>query len=208
MCAKQMAVVLSGLLCLLNYTVAQSGEYPNTEYFGIEFDKHEVWYKQCLAVKSVMPDRKDLPSEEMAASLLKCEAHGDYYDTLDMDNPSHSDWVKVVHCAHKKNETDILSMLYANGYGVQRNLRLALRYACETGAAPAEMEGRVDHLTGMMNTRTSVNQQRYDICDDITSGMMQGVCASIGERRAEKARIARLKKRLQPDGAARKKMHL
>ncbi len=189
---RQLAVMLSGV-CLLNYALAQGTEYPNTENFGSEFDKSEAWYKQCMAVKSVMPDRKDLPSEVTATSLLKCEAQGDYYDTLDMGNPSQSDWMKVVRCAHRNNETDVLSMLYANGFGVQRNLRLALRYACETSAAEAEMVGRVEHITSMMNARASGNLQRYDICDDITSGMMQGYCAGIEEKRAEKARIAQLK---------------
>lgn len=190
---QQLVMMMSGLLCLLNCTLAQSEEYPNTENFGVVFDKREAWYKQCMAVKSVMPERKDLPSEEMAPSLLKCEALGDYYDTLDMDSPRQSDWMKVVYCAHRNNKTDVLSMLYANGFGVQRNLRLALRYACEMGATKAEKEGRVEHITDMMAARGDGNQQRYDICDDITSGMMQGFCAGIEEKRAEKARTTQLK---------------
>lgn len=68
----------------------------------------------------------------------------------------------------------MLMMLYANGEGVSRNLPLAKRFACEYGGAPAEIEGRLHSLETFAGHPPA---ERYDICTDITSGMMMGFCA-------------------------------
>lgn len=79
----------------------------------------------------------------------------------------------------------VLLMLYANGYGVQRDLELSLRLACgNVGGAPAEIEGRAQHLNSM---KTGTGDP-FDICDDITSGYMMGFCASIVYDKKEQER--------------------
>jgi len=73
--------------------------------------------------------------------------------------------------------SSILVMLYANGFGVKRDLDLSIRLACgNIGAADAEIEGRVEHLKRMKAGRLT---DTFDICDDITSGYMMGWCASV-----------------------------
>lgn len=196
---------LLGLMFLAGSSIAAGENYPNSGYFGSDPDEDAEWYEQCMAVKDIKPDRKDMPSDEASASLLKCNPVHSYYDTLNMERPSKTDWMRVVHCAHVKKENEVLAMLYANGFGVQRNLRLALRYSCETPSAPAEMEGRVEHLTNMMNSGLgATNTAPFDMCDDITSGMMQGVCAGIEEYRRNNARIAQLKSLVSSWSAAQK----
>jgi hypothetical protein len=69
----------------------------------------------------------------------------------------------------------ILTMIYANGRGVPRNIDLALRFACEAGGAPAERESRLSHLEHL---RTGRGVGAFDLCDDATSGYMQGFCAA------------------------------
>lgn len=81
----------------------------------------------------------------------------------------------------------ILSMIYANGDGVARNDDLAIAYACAAGGAPAETSGRVEHLLERKRQGAAVTD-RFDFCDDITSGMMQGFCSS---REARKTAIGR-----------------
>ena len=71
----------------------------------------------------------------------------------------------------------MLTVLYANGDGVERNIPLALRFACEQGWAPAEFEGRVKHLESFNFVKPSPRGQ-FSFCDDITSGFMQGFCAA------------------------------
>ena len=71
----------------------------------------------------------------------------------------------------------MLTVLYANGEGVPRDLSLALRFACEAGGAPGEIGGRLHSLEGLRGT-TRVQAKVFDFCDDITSGFMEGFCAA------------------------------
>jgi hypothetical protein len=77
-----------------------------------------------------------------------------------------------------------LTMLYANGMGVDRNYDLAIRFACEnTWAAPAEMEYRIGHLEYLRDTHATTKV--FDLCDDGTSGLMMGACADVQENFAD-----------------------
>jgi uncharacterized protein YecT (DUF1311 family) len=71
----------------------------------------------------------------------------------------------------------MLTVLYANGEGVPRNIPLAIRFACEAEGAPAEIALRVKHLEALA-TEQSENSAKFSFCDDITSGFMQGFCAA------------------------------
>lgn len=71
----------------------------------------------------------------------------------------------------------LLSVLYANGDGVTKNIPLAIRFACEQGWAPAEYDGRIDHLKALENDPAPKN--KFSFCDDVTSGFMAGFCASL-----------------------------
>lgn len=86
-------------------------------------------------------------------------------------------------------DTAILAMLYANGYGVKRDLGLAIKLACTLGHAQAEIDGRVMHLYGLKSTP---EPQPFDVCDDITSGFMMGHCAGLEEERKNVDRGRRL----------------
>lgn len=69
----------------------------------------------------------------------------------------------------------LLMMIYANGEGVARNIPLAKRFACEYDGAPMEVSGRLEHLDAIASGK---DRKPLDICDDITSGMMEGQCAA------------------------------
>ncbi len=79
-----------------------------------------------------------------------------------------------------------LLTLYANGQGVERDFDLARRFACEAGGAPAEVEGRLEHLQAMQDSGDE--DGRFDFCDDITSGYMTGFCADRDARKSAAAR--------------------
>ncbi len=159
-------------------TLAQSS-YPNTENFGVPVDHNAEWYKECMRVEDVRPTASD--SAGLAAN---CNASRAYYDKLDQAITSPAEWAQVRSCAIASNDTAVLAMLYANGLGVKRDLALATHYACSTAAAQAETRHRVMHLS------TLPEGARFDHCDDITSGMMGGVCAAIDAGRAAKIRTA------------------
>jgi uncharacterized protein YecT (DUF1311 family) len=160
--------------------------YPNLDG---EIREKSEWYQQCLRVRAKEPPRQDLVSASGVAALKGCDANDLYYDTKSMAAPTSADWGKVRSCAFATKDTGVLTMLYANGRGVAKDLKLATKYACSTSSAIAEMAGRVENLTGRMSAR---QEKEFDFCEDITSGYMQGMCAGIDERQQERARQARL----------------
>ena len=85
----------------------------------------------------------------------------------------------------------MLATLYANGEGVERNIPLALRFACEEGWAPAEFSARIEHLESMQGS-TGEGAGKFSYCDDITSGAMEGYCAAYFRELADKDRTKTL----------------
>lgn len=169
---------------------SQSAGYPNTEHFGDMPGRNAEWYKLCLQVKDVKPPQADLPSSKPTGDGAKCNATDLYYDAKGNPKATAEDWAKARECAYGNNNQDILMMLYANGRGVARNLKLAIRHACSLDAAPAEHEGRIHHLSLMLNGK--IDETDFDLCDDITSGYMMGYCASIDAGQQDNARSARM----------------
>lgn len=162
--------------------------YPNTEHFGVPVDRNADWYHACMRVEHVGP-----PAAASSRRPAACDATAAYYARLDQAITSPAQWGRVRSCAIASNDTAVLAMLYANGFGVKRDLAMATRYACSTAAAMAETESRVKHLSMLREG------ERFDHCDDITSGMMGGVCAGIDARRADKVRkafLARVRREL------------
>ncbi|MBC7452698.1 MAG: DUF1311 domain-containing protein [Massilia sp.] len=116
-----------------------------------------------------------------------CNAGERYYDKRNQATTTPAEWDQVRYCALASNDISVLMMLYANGFGVTRDADLAIRYACASEGALAEMEERVMHLA---RRKTDQSGDRFDQCDDITSGFMGGYCASIAENQAGKVRTA------------------
>ena len=136
----------------------------------------------CLRSATLPIPPADLPSAAQAARLMSCNSEALYYGFAGKPN-----YVRARKCAYLERaagnrfpvaSSAILSMIYANGLGVKRNLPLATKFACEAGGAPAEINGRIHHLTllAAMRLRT---RPRFGFCDDITSGYMEGICTGI-----------------------------
>jgi hypothetical protein len=156
--------------------------YPNTEGFGVDFEKSEDWYRHCTRVQRLAPRRaQGKPGK-------RCDATRLYYLKHDQSNTSSAEWGQVRSCAETSGDDAVLMMLYANGYGVARDTNRAIYHACRLDTAKAEMEARVAHLSSSV----AADGQPFDLCDHITSGRMGGVCAAIGEERDDRVRAARL----------------
>jgi hypothetical protein len=132
---------------------------------------------RCKMVAKLIPPTNELPDEKMIKAIKPCFSDEDYYGLK-----GKVDYERARICAFHEERTlegnalgadGVLAMLYANGYGVQKNLDLAIKYACLMGGAPAEIEGRLKHL---VNLKTIPEKKPFDVCDDITSGFMQGAC--------------------------------
>ncbi|MDR1990147.1 MAG: lysozyme inhibitor LprI family protein, partial [Acidobacteriaceae bacterium] len=142
----------------------------------------------CTEVGQPNPPAADRPSAAQATALKGCDSTTLYYGI-----GTSPDYEKARHCAFVEaaakdaadnlfGGTTTLMQIYANGYGVTRNLNLATAYACRVDGAPAEIEGRVAHLQSLKTAPDT-----FDYCDDITSGYAMGHCASLeSEREAAK----------------------
>lgn len=168
------------------------------------------------AVSTPLP-AADQPGADERAKLKDCVSSNFYYG---LKGPQ--DYVAARKCAYvemsAKPDADfawdisgpaVLMMIYANGYGAAKNPGLALRFACEAGGAPAEIEARTAHLlklgqspagqtldncSSARNAATPYCHGVMDICDDLTSGAMGGVCASIASNIAEQKAAADFEK--------------
>ena len=70
----------------------------------------------------------------------------------------------------------VLMTIYANGLGAPRDLNRAIAIACNLDGAPAEEDGRVNHLAALK--AQSWTGHDFSFCDDVTSGFAQGLCAA------------------------------
>ena len=156
----------------------------------------EEWRKICKRYKDVPVPKDDNLTAEITASVgNESEAYELYYGFDKLAEPT-----KARLCAYKEMELGqdgpfsgigILMTIYANGMGAGRNLPLAIKFACQLEGAPAEMEYRVTHLEELR--RKNWKGSDFSVCDDITSGLMQGVCAGHLERFEEVKRSETIK---------------
>ena len=131
----------------------------------------------CASLGEPIIPVADRPSAQDVAHLKGCDSEALYYGE---NGPP--DYVKARHCAIIEAQAGIddvfagnaiLMMLYANGRGVPRNIPLATALACDmVSAAPAESNGRVIHLQSL-----AAKPEIIDVCEDGTSGYIQGMCA-------------------------------
>lgn len=159
------------------------GTYPNTEGFGVAFSTEEDWYRHCMRVA-----RPPAPRAPGQPGMLRCDTTRLYYQKRDQQKTSGAEWRQVRACAEANGDDAVLMMLYANGYGMPRDTDRAIHHACKLDTAKAEMEARIGYLAAP----AVADSQAFDLCDHITSGRMGGVCAAIGEGRADRIRSARL----------------
>jgi uncharacterized protein YecT (DUF1311 family) len=151
----------------------------------------------CQRVKDVALPAKDRPTFEEKKSLAQCDSEDLYYGFGKSADPVTARKCAYIEMDKGKDEEPafggraMLMMVYANGKGAERNFDVAIKLACTLQGAPAEMEGRVQHLAKLKEQHWAGND--FSICDDITSGYMQGFCAGQQERFEAVTRNNRLK---------------
>jgi uncharacterized protein YecT (DUF1311 family) len=93
-----------------------------------------------------------------------------------------------------------LAMIFANGWGVQRNYDTATAFLCRASPelADAELWGMLKHVREM---RAGKEKDDLKYCDYVTSGHGMAFCAEVqaaAQARSSEARVGRLRARLQP----------
>ncbi|OAI09078.1 hypothetical protein A1353_04940 [Methylomonas methanica] len=148
----------------------------------------------CEQVKAIEFPTQDRPDAKTIQSLAGCNSEALYYGIGQT-----ADWQKARACAYEEMRRGpegpfqgpaTLMMIYANGKGVTRNYDLAIKLACEIEGAPAEIEGRLEHLLQMK--QQGAEAKDIDLCDDITSSMMMNFCSSHQESIQQQERATQL----------------
>jgi hypothetical protein len=151
----------------------------------------------CLGLKAVTVPPADAPDAVAAAGLSDCSSQALYYG---IGRPAEPKAARL--CAVLEKQTAdpqvedfgftgdrTLMMVYANGLGAPRDLDVATALACRTAAAPAEVDARVRHLARLKAEHWTGTT--FSLCDDVTSGLMAGVCADHDQlvARADRAKV-------------------
>lgn len=126
----------------------------------------------------------DLPTVQDKESLKDCDAEVLYYGIGVPGDPGRARLCAYIEMEKAEEKTNtppfqsagILMNIYANGKGARRNIPLAKLMACIVWSAPAELEARLEHLSQIEAGKRLKTE--FDVCDDITSGMMGGECAA------------------------------
>ncbi len=123
---------------------------------------------------------KDLPDELGKSKYINGDSYRYYYGIGKQKNYIEARYAALIELEKYGDNkvfggSAILMMLYANGLGVTKNINLALNLAkYNVKGATAEIEGRIESLVKIKNSK---QPKFFDLCDDITSGIMMGYCA-------------------------------
>jgi len=80
----------------------------------------------------------------------------------------------------------MLTVLYANGEGVEQNKALALRFACESGL---EDSGQKDILELPNKPHVAENEKKFKYCDEVQTTLEIGFCAAWDSEIQDQARL-------------------
>lgn len=80
----------------------------------------------------------------------------------------------------------MLTVLYANGEGIEQNKALALRFACESGL---EDSGQKDILELPNKPHVAENEKKFKYCDEVQTTMEIGFCAAWDSEIQDQARL-------------------
>jgi uncharacterized protein YecT (DUF1311 family) len=163
----------------------------------------------CRKVRGVKLPDADRPDAATRKALKGCSSEALYYGIGMPADP-----IRARQCAFLEMEADgshegsagvfsgrvMLMTIYANGVGAERNLDIAIDLACHVPGAPYEYDGRVMNLAELK--AKGWTGKNFSYCDNITSGMAQGLCAEHGARLAKQERARKLGKRMEKWSAA------
>lgn len=140
--------------------------------------------RMCAAVKDVQLPPGDQPTADEKKSLANCSSEDLYFGFGGPPDP-----VKARQCAYEemeqgKDDLDIagravLMMVYANGKGVDRNLDVATKLACEMKQSPGDQAGTIYELDRLRKYSAT---PRFSVCDHSAGQHLYNSCAILGDR--------------------------
>jgi hypothetical protein len=140
--------------------------------------------RMCAAVQDVHLPEKDQPGTEEKKALANCVSQDLYFGFGQPTDPVKARKCAYVEMEQGKDDLDIagraiLMMVYANGNGIDRNLDVALKLACEMQGTPADLAGNIYELQRFKNARSAF---KFDVCDHSAGRHLYNSCAVLQDR--------------------------
>ena len=158
-----------------------------------------AWKASCRRAAAVALPAADQPDVATQKQLAGCTSEALFYGVGQKADPDRARLCAYVERAAGDGVvfggSAMLMTIYATGVGAPRSVPLAIRFACDLDGAPAEMEGRIAHLEAL-GRGDPKGPATFDLCDDVTSGFMQGHCAAHQQRIEQAKRDQRYAARL------------
>ena len=198
MSAARMTMPFAALMLLAADEPPYDWSTADLSFFGANAaETYKESRAVCARVLSAEPPSSDKPTPEEARSLKDCDSEALYYGIGVPADPAKARKCAFVELANSEEGIrygpfygrGMLMTIYANGKGAARNLDVATHLACGLGDAPAEMEGRIEHLQKL---KLQAKSEDFSPCDDLTSGWLGGMCAGHESRLARIERDERL----------------
>ena len=106
------AALTALLLWVCNAGAAQpdTPPYPNTDSFGVPFEKGEDWHRHCTRVEHLVR-----PRPAMKSAGMRCNATDLYYLKRDQERTSPAEWRQVRACAEATGDDAVLADMRARG---------------------------------------------------------------------------------------------
>lgn len=129
----------------------------------------------CYAAGKPIVPQSDRPSSAMRAKFTRIGNCGLIPGQVAKNQASWDDYRLCV-LSQRDVDGNALAEIYANGWGVKRNPKMAIAMLCHASSVPAELQGMVDEIYKTKDQATLNPPFRF--CDHITSGMNAGMCAA------------------------------
>ncbi|PYP87660.1 MAG: DUF1311 domain-containing protein [Candidatus Angelobacter sp. Gp1-AA117] len=138
----------------------------------------------CAEAKNTELPAEDRPTPDESKALANCVSEDLYFG---FGRPA--DPVTARKCAYAemdRGETRtfsgkaILTMVYANGKGANRNLDVAIKLACELNGAPDDLAGTIRQLARYKQAHWTGNS--FTVCDHSAARFMYEQCAILDDR--------------------------
>lgn len=161
----------------------------------------------CASVAQVEPPAADHPTAAEEKALANCSSLDAYFGLGQSADP-----VKARKCAYAEIDRGskfalsgraILTMVYANGKGVERNFDIALKMSCGIHDAPGDATGRIYQL--LRAKKANWTGDNFSICDHSSGPELYEQCAILGSRFDEIERKNHLEKFIASWSAHEKK---
>ena len=140
--------------------------------------------RMCDSVSGLEVPAADKPDSEEKTSLANCSSEDLYFGFGQAADPVKARKCAYVEMEQRKDDLDIagraiLAMVYANGNGADRNLDLALKFACEMPGEGGDVAGNIYELDRM---RRAPANARFNVCDHSAGAHLYKSCAILSDR--------------------------